>query len=150
MAAGALWLAGCGGPQSALDPAGRGAERIASLFWWMAGGAAILWLALVGLAFYIYRARPKWSIKGEATVLIIGGGAVVPTLVLAVLLSYGLALLPDLVAPAGEGSLRSPSPENSGGGGSAICRREAARSSWPTRSACPWVSACKSFSIAPT
>jgi cytochrome c oxidase subunit 2 len=38
--------------------------------------------------------------------MIIGGGAVVPTLVLAVLLIYGLWMLPRLVASAPEGSLR--------------------------------------------
>ncbi len=32
LGAGMLLLAGCSGPQSALDPAGRGAERIADLF----------------------------------------------------------------------------------------------------------------------
>ena len=30
-----VWLAGCSGQQSALDPAGREAEQIARLFWWM-------------------------------------------------------------------------------------------------------------------
>ena len=56
---GALLMAGCGGPQSALDPAGRGAERIADLFWWMAAGAAIIWLAVIGLAIYAMRVRPE-------------------------------------------------------------------------------------------
>ena len=44
---GVWWLVGCSGPQSALDPAGHGAERIANLFWWMTGGAGIIWLAVV-------------------------------------------------------------------------------------------------------
>jgi cytochrome c oxidase subunit 2 len=38
--------------------------------------------------------------------LIIGGGAVIPTVLLAGLLAYGLSLLPGLVAPAPEGSLK--------------------------------------------
>jgi cytochrome c oxidase subunit 2 len=38
--------------------------------------------------------------------LIIGGGAVVPTLVLAVLVVYGLAPIPALLAPAPDGSLK--------------------------------------------
>ncbi len=37
--------------------------------------------------------------------IIVGGGVVVPTLVLAVLLIFGLAMLPGLVAPAPAGSL---------------------------------------------
>jgi cytochrome c oxidase subunit II len=96
----------CGGPQSALAPAGREAERIASLFWWMVGGAAVVWLAVAGLGVYALRARLEAQHHRWASFWIIGGGAVVPTAVLAVLLVYSLTLLPDLVAPAPEGSLR--------------------------------------------
>jgi cytochrome c oxidase subunit 2 len=106
VSAGALLLAGCGGPQSALDPAGRGAERIADLFWWMTAGAVIIWLAVIGLAFYAVRARPEAHGRRQMNLLIIGGGAVIPTVVLTGLLAYGLALMPDLLAPAPEGSLK--------------------------------------------
>jgi cytochrome c oxidase subunit II len=102
----ALGLASCGGPQSALDPAGREAERIAELFWWMVGGAVIVWLSVVALTVYAVRARPERQNRRRAGFLIIGGGAVVPTLVLAGLLAYGLSLLPTLIAPAPEGSLK--------------------------------------------
>jgi cytochrome c oxidase subunit 2 len=94
-----------GGPQSALDPAGIAAERIAGLFGWMAAGAVVVWLAVIVLAIYSIRAETEPHLKRRTTVLIIGGGAVLPTVVLAVLLAYGLALLPDLVAPAPPGSL---------------------------------------------
>lgn len=91
-----LALSGCEGRQSALDPAGLGAERIAELFWWMAGGSVVIWLAVIGLALYATRARPgEHNIRG-ARWLIIGGGAVFPTVVLGGLLSYGLMLLPQL------------------------------------------------------
>ncbi len=103
--AGALLLAGCGGPQSALDPAGRGAETIARLFWWMAAGGAVVWLAVIGLAVYAYRARPGPH-ERQTALLVIGGGALFPTLVLAVLLSFGLAEMPGLLAPAPPGSLQ--------------------------------------------
>ena len=106
VSAGALMLTSCGGPQSALDPAGRGAERIADLFWWMVAGAGIIWLAVVGLAIHAMRVRPESYSQRQATLLIIGGGAVVPTVVLGGLLAYGLALLPALLAPAPEGSLK--------------------------------------------
>lgn len=99
-------LAGCGGPQSALEPAGRGAETIARLFWWMAAGAVVVWLAVLALGLYALRARPEDSNGTRARALIIGGGAVVPTIVLAALLAFGLAELPGLLAPAPEGSLR--------------------------------------------
>ncbi|MGH7962071.1 MAG: cytochrome c oxidase subunit II, partial [Candidatus Binatia bacterium] len=103
---GALVLAGCGGPQSALNPAGLGAERIADLFWWMTVAAVFIWLVVVGLAVYAVRARPESYNRRQEALWIIGGGAVIPTVALAVLLAYGLALLPDLLAPAPEGSLK--------------------------------------------
>jgi cytochrome c oxidase subunit 2 len=102
----ALWLAGCDGPQSTLTPAGRGAERIADLFWYMALGAAIIWLIVIGIAIYAIRLRPESHRPRETAILIIGGGAVLPTLVLAGLLTYGLSLMPDLLAPAAEGNVK--------------------------------------------
>ena len=106
LAAGALLLAGCEGPQSTLAPAGRGAERIALLFWWMTGGAVVIWTAVMGLAIFSMFSRVEPSNNRRAKLLIIGGGAVVPTVVLSILLLFGLPLLPDLVASAPEGSLR--------------------------------------------
>lgn len=98
-------LSACEGPQSALAPAGRGAEVLAGLFWWMAIGAAIIWVLVLGLGVYAIRVKP--GPKGyRAGLMIIGGGAIVPTIVLSALLIFGLALLPDLVAPAPEGSLK--------------------------------------------
>jgi cytochrome c oxidase subunit II len=99
-------LTGCDGPQSALDPAGRSAERIAGLFWWMAVGAGIIWCAVIGLALYAMRARPEAHSQRTAQFLIIGGGAVLPTLVLAGVLAYGLSLLPEMLAPAPESAVQ--------------------------------------------
>jgi cytochrome c oxidase subunit 2 len=95
-----------GGLQSALEPAGLAAERIAGLFWWMAAGAVLVWLAVIGLAIYSLRAQQEPHLKRRTTILIIGGGTLLPTVVLAVLLTYGLAMLPDLLAPAPKGSLQ--------------------------------------------
>lgn len=99
-------LMGCHGRQSALAPAGREAAQIAQLFWWMAGGAAIIWTAMIALGIWAVRVRPEWISERRAAQLIIGGGAVVPTVVLGALLAYGLWILPSQVAPAPEGSLR--------------------------------------------
>ena len=100
-----LTLSGCDGKQSALAPAGKAAEQIATVFWWMVAGGVVIWLIVGGLAIYAsfvhVAPRPR-----RAGLLIIGGGALIPTVVLTVLLSYGLALLPDLVRPAPEGSQR--------------------------------------------
>jgi cytochrome c oxidase subunit II len=101
-----LVFAGCGGAQSTLDPAGPAAERIAALFWWMTGGAAIIWLAVVGLTAYSLYASPERHGVRAARFLIVGGGVVFPTVVLAALLAFGLAMLPPLLAPPPEGSLK--------------------------------------------
>ena len=98
-------LVGCEGAQSSLDPAGHGAEKIADLFWWMAGGAAMIWTAVIGLALYSMYVAPGRQSR-HASWLIIGGGALVPTVVLAILLVYGLAMMPAMLAPAPDGSLK--------------------------------------------
>jgi cytochrome c oxidase subunit 2 len=100
-----LLLAGCDGPQSALVPAGSSAERIADLFWWMTAGAAVVWIAVIVLALYAIRVSPELHTQRRANLLIVGG-AVVPTIVIAVLVIYGLAPLPALLAPAPDGSLK--------------------------------------------
>jgi len=102
----ALLVAGCGGVQSSLDPAGREAARIANLFWWMAAGAFVVWAAVIILAIWSVRVRPEAHNLRRTRLLIVGGGAVVPTVVLTVLLVYGLAPIPALVGPAPEGSLK--------------------------------------------
>jgi cytochrome c oxidase subunit 2 len=103
----ALLVVACSGPQSALSPAGKEAERIAELFWWMTSGALVIWVAVVGISIYTsLRKSAPYSRTGATKVLIIGGGALLPTLILGLLLAYGLSLLPQLAAPAPDGSLR--------------------------------------------
>lgn len=94
-----LTFSSCQGEQSALAPAGRGSEQIAELWWWMVSGATVIWLIVTGLLLYAIYGHPPEN-RRQAGMLIIGGGVVVPTVVLAVLLTFGLSLLPDLVAPA--------------------------------------------------
>lgn len=53
-----LLLPGCEGIQSTLAPAGKGAEQIAMLFWWMAGGAVIIWTVVICLAIYTLSLNP--------------------------------------------------------------------------------------------
>ena len=98
--------AGCGGPQSTLAPAGVAAERIAEIFWWMAAGGTVIWIAVVALTIYAVRTPAEAHNQRRTNYFIIGGGAVVPAIVLAVLLVYGLAPIPALLAPAPEGSLK--------------------------------------------
>lgn len=103
-AAAVILSAACAGPQSALMPAGRGAERIATLFWWMAAGAVVIWLIVFALGAYSTTRRGPHD-ERRARMLIIGGGALVPTVVLAGLLAYGLAMMPDLIREAPPGSM---------------------------------------------
>lgn len=89
---GALWplaAAGCTGPQSTLDPAGPAAAGIAGIWWAMFWGALTVWLlvmALVGWA--LYRGRNTRALA-KPQHLIVGGGLVLPPLLLAGLLVYG-------------------------------------------------------------
>src|SRR5688572_9755426 len=92
-------------PQSALDIAGRDAERIGHLFTVMAVGALIVWIAVVVIAVYTIRVRGPHS-KRTANFLILGGGVGLPTVVLGALLAYGLPVLPEVLTPAPDGALR--------------------------------------------
>ena len=96
---GLLGLAGCSGSQSVLDPAGTDADVLATLFWVLLAGAVVLWVLLNGTFFYVtrMRARPHSRKLGEG--IIIGAGIVFPTILLAILLSYGLSIMPDQRAP---------------------------------------------------
>lgn len=94
-----LGLASCDGPQSALSPAGQDAHRIAGLFWWMAGGAAVIWLGVMGSAIYAVVRRERRHSDRAANLFVIGGGVVAPTLTLTVLLVFGLSMMPSLLHP---------------------------------------------------
>lgn len=96
-------LAGCSNPQSTLAPAGIEAEQVARLFWVMAIGAAIVWLAVIGFALYASRANAERHGPRQTRWLILGGGVVTPTLVLGALLLYGLQMMPELRQPGAPG-----------------------------------------------
>jgi cytochrome c oxidase subunit 2 len=99
-------VAGCDGPQSALATAGRDADRIAQLFIVMVVGALIVWTAVVIIAVHAIRTQRETHSQRSASLLIIGGGVAVPTVVLGALLIYGLRMLPEIVAPALPGARR--------------------------------------------
>jgi cytochrome c oxidase subunit 2 len=95
----------CGGAPSALTPASPDAERIATLYWWMAAGALVIWAAVTGLALFYGRPHEPRPSRQRDWSLIVGGGVVIPVVVLTGLLVYGLGSLPDYLARAPEGSL---------------------------------------------
>ncbi|HET9943315.1 MAG TPA: cytochrome B, partial [Terriglobia bacterium] len=98
-------LSGCGGAYSTLNPAGESAEKIARLFWWMAGGSVVIWLAVIVLAICATVVRKDIDRERQAKAMILVG-AILPTVVLAGLLAYGLRLLPQIAGTAPEGTLR--------------------------------------------
>ncbi len=83
---GAVALAGCGGDHSVVQPKGPEAARIAALSWFMFGLAGVITVVVfVLLAVGLFRrgsgeADPRWWRP-----LVIGGGAVLPGIVLATL-----------------------------------------------------------------
>lgn len=89
-----LALSACGGPQSALAPAGRDAERIANLFWVMVTGGGVVWLVVTGVAVYATRSE---TVRSEKTAgrFIVFGGIVFPVVTITSLLVGGLAMLPS-------------------------------------------------------
>jgi cytochrome c oxidase subunit II len=101
-----LAIAGCEGKQSGLAPAGRGASRIADLFWVMTIGGAMIWALVVALALYAtYATRPSLD-RRRGRLLVVGGGVVFPVVVLAILLTHSLVTLPDFLALAPEGATK--------------------------------------------
>lgn len=72
----------------------------------MAVGAVMVWLAVIALAIHVTLLHPERHSARKAHWLIIGGGAIFPTVVLAGLLVYGLALMPDLRPELPAGTLR--------------------------------------------
>lgn len=95
LARGAPW----GSPQSALEPAGADAERIASLFPILFGGAAIIWLVVMGLTAYAVVLRDRKHERNRTRRWVVGGGALATTVLLLLLLVRGLAAMPELLDP---------------------------------------------------
>jgi cytochrome c oxidase subunit 2 len=85
----ALCLPGCRGDLSTLDPAGPHAASIASLWWVMLYGAVILF-ALVCVLLAIAFLRPGIGHRTPQAVWLVGGGLVLPAVVLTPLMIYAL------------------------------------------------------------
>ena len=84
-------LAGCAGSQDALAPKSHQAQDIATLFWWMTGGAFVGLGLIVALLLWAVRRRDgdgeDAEERGErrAWYVVVGGGIVLPIVVVAVL-----------------------------------------------------------------
>jgi cytochrome c oxidase subunit II len=89
----ALILTSCSGVQSALDPAGPEATNVAHLFFVMLAGGIVIWIGVVAALIYAARKKRVHSEESAGRV-ILWGGAIVPTVILCALLSYGMWLMP--------------------------------------------------------
>ncbi|HEV7346251.1 MAG TPA: cytochrome c oxidase subunit II [Devosia sp.] len=97
-------LAGCSGDLSTLDPAGPRAASIATLWWVMFIGSAILFvlvLALFGLAYF----RSAWLARITPMQWIVGGGLLLPIPILVFLTGTALVLGEQLL-PKGKAPIR--------------------------------------------
>jgi cytochrome c oxidase subunit 2 len=78
---------------AALEGAGRDAAQVIPLFAVMAIGSAVIWLVVTALALHGARGgRARWSERAGLWLIAVGG-FVVPALVLAALLAYGMPTL---------------------------------------------------------
>ncbi|WP_052341202.1 cytochrome c oxidase subunit II [Salinarimonas rosea] len=98
-------LAALLGESSVLAPAGRSAAAIAELSWWLFGGATLIWLVVIGLSIYAAYFGPRAHDEAKVRLLVVGGGAVIPTLVLAGVLAWGLWLMPQVKPPLPQGAV---------------------------------------------
>jgi cytochrome c oxidase subunit 2 len=90
-----LLVAGCSFEQSALHPAGQDAGELSALAWFMFAAAVVVWSIVMGAAIYAVLGRKRPKSERFADRLILGGGVAFPTVGLAILLVFGLSLLPS-------------------------------------------------------
>jgi cytochrome c oxidase subunit 2 len=85
--------------QSAVAPFGPAAADIATLWWVMLAGAAVIFVGVMALVLAGLRPRQRPSMVGSR-VFIVGGGVVFPAMVLTALLAYTVVVGARLTAPA--------------------------------------------------
>ncbi|MET0905729.1 MAG: cytochrome c oxidase subunit II [Tardiphaga sp.] len=93
-------MSGCSGPFSTLDPAGASAHAIAELWWVMLIGAAVLFALVMGLLLWTFLKRPGGA-AASPKLWLVGGGLVLPAVVLTPLLIYALFTGERLLAHPG-------------------------------------------------
>jgi cytochrome c oxidase subunit II len=123
-----LVLAGCSGPLSALEPASRASASIATLWWVMLCGAAVVFVLVMGLLF-LTLLRPGFGSRFSPGGWILAGGLGLPVPVLTVLVGYSLY--------QGEGLLQGPDTH-------APVRVEVSARTWSWEFAYPEVSDARS------
>jgi cytochrome c oxidase subunit II len=94
-----LSLMGCGGVQSALDPAGGDARQIYWLTVIMTVGGTLIFLLVTGLLLYAIFAPPERRAWLGSRRTIVYGGLAFPIVILSALLPYGLIVMRDTDVP---------------------------------------------------
>jgi cytochrome c oxidase subunit 2 len=95
----ALSLMGCGGVQSALDPAGSDALQIYRLTVIMTVGGTFIFLLVTGLLLVAIFAAPERRAWLGSRRTVVYGGLAFPIVVLSALLPYGLIVMRDTDVP---------------------------------------------------
>jgi cytochrome c oxidase subunit 2 len=107
LAWGVVLLCGCAETPSALSPAGPAAERIATLWWVMLSIAAAIYLLVLALLYLALRRKREPDPESEKRPadgrrFIIGGGVVLPAVVLLGLFALTIGTMAALANPQGE------------------------------------------------
>jgi cytochrome c oxidase subunit 2 len=76
-------VSGSAAPLSTLEPAGVDAQRISDFFWWMATAAAVVWFAALGFLAYCLRTPLRPRPAPAPRRVVVTGGVVLPTVLLA-------------------------------------------------------------------
>nr|WP_245866935.1 c-type cytochrome [Kandeliimicrobium roseum] len=92
-------LPGCTGRQSVLDTAGTDAHTLLTMFWVMLAGLVVIWVAVNGMMLVFRHLSPRRHDEALARKMIVGGGIMLPTVVISALLAWGLSVMPDQRAP---------------------------------------------------
>lgn len=100
-----LALTACTGPLSTLEPAGPSASLIATLWWVMLAGSAVLFLLVMALLTMAYL-RPGFGSNVPAMKWVLYGGLVMPVIVLTALVGYALVVGERILAHPGTAETR--------------------------------------------
>jgi cytochrome c oxidase subunit 2 len=100
-------LAACDGkgPLSALDPAGPASAAVADVWWVMLWGATAAFCLTVALAVHAVCRRRTGTDRAPVGTLLVGGGLVLPGVVIVALLLYGIRA-GHAMLPGAEGAFR--------------------------------------------
>ncbi|MGF6230634.1 cytochrome c oxidase subunit 2 [Inquilinus ginsengisoli] len=86
-------LGGCAGIQSALAPRGTEAQEIGALFWTVTGVSAAVTILVLVVTAIALRGPDGWCRVLATDRMVVGGGIVLPVVVLSILLVYGLLVM---------------------------------------------------------